>query len=213
MSCAEISSHSHPHDWLSWTRWMPILLFIFALSSPVWAQSGGRSKQNPPFDPQSQNRPGSVTKQLSSQSAPTFFVVTSYHDDPQLFALEDFVRGACHSKLKSVPGVKIIENDDVSRWEAKELAFSADDQTWVIWIELKFRNVQITDPGFLKVQYLLYEPGSGKILSGGLVSTSAGSWQSRPPGSWPGYHVDLRELARYAGHEIAEQVMGELGFR
>ncbi|HNH82342.1 MAG TPA: hypothetical protein PL157_08195 [Acidobacteriota bacterium] len=192
---------------------MPILLFIFALSSPVWAQSGGRSKQNPPFDPQSQNRPGSVTKQLSSQSAPTFFVVTSYHDDPQLFALEDFVRGACHSKLKSVPGVKIIENDDVSRWEAKELAFSADDQTWVIWIELKFRNVQITDPGFLKVQYLLYEPGSGKILSGGLVSTSAGSWQSRPPGSWPGYHVDLRELARYAGHEIAEQVMGELGFR
>lgn len=212
MSCAEISSHSHQHEWLSWARWLPILLIIFALSSPAWAQSGGRSKRNPPFDPQSQNRRSSGTKQLSPLPTPTFFVVTSYHDDSHPFELEDFVRGACHSKLKSVPGVKIIENDDVSRWGAKELAFSADDQTWVIWIELKFRNLAITNPDFLKVQYLLFESGSGKILSGGLVSTSAGSWQSRPPGGWPGYHVDLQELARYAGHEIAEQVMGELGF-
>lgn len=212
MSCAEISSYSHQHDRLSWARWMPILLIFIALTSPAWGQSGRQRTPTTPTDPQPKSSSLPVTKNAPLRSAPTFFVVTSYHDDSHPFELEDFVRGACHSKLKSVPGVKIIENDDVSRWGAKELAFSADDQTWVIWIELKFRNLAITNPDFLKVQYLLFESGSGKILSGGLVSTSAGSWQSRPPGGWPGYHVDLQELARYAGHEIAEQVMGELGF-
>ncbi|MBI4750982.1 MAG: hypothetical protein HY774_21080 [Acidobacteria bacterium] len=171
MSCAEISSHSHQHDRLSWARWMPILLIILALSSPAWGQSGRQRIPTTPADSQPKNSSLPVTKNTAVRSAPTFFVVTSYHDDSQPFELEELVRGACQSKLRSIRGVKIIENDNVSRWEAKELAFSADDQTWVIWIELKFRNVNVSDSDFLKVQYLLFEPGSGKILSGGPVST------------------------------------------
>ncbi|HNJ42846.1 MAG TPA: hypothetical protein PKZ53_20355, partial [Acidobacteriota bacterium] len=181
---------------------MPILLFIFALSSPVWAQSGGRSKQNPPFDPQTkpQAKPGGTN--LVPQQSRTFFVVTSPHDDSKPYPLEDTVRNACQDELRSISGVKIIENENVLRWEAKDLAFSADNQTWVIWIELKFNDLDLRHPDFLKVQYLLFESGSGRVLSGGFASTSAKNWQSQNPWPWPASYVDLRVPANYAGRDV-----------
>jgi hypothetical protein len=104
-----------------------------------------------------------------------------------------------------MPGMQVVEDEDVARWEAREAAL-AESRTWVVWMELRWDKTMTTyDPTPFRLRYLLFEPGTGRIAASGVgrgVRQTWGRSQPRP--------ASLEEQVRQAGRNVAEQVLSEL---
>lgn len=178
-----------------------------AQSGRVQAPSGGGTAQ-----------PGSVRpRQVKREpELPTAFIVVSAPPDgsretspyvPQYYGEtlepEELARGGCLVELRNLRGVKVIEDVDVARWEARETALG-EDEAWVIWLELKWNQSITRDATPFKLRYLLFEPRTGKIVSSGYGRGIRQTWGRPRP------RVDIQEQLREAGRDIADQVISEL---
>jgi hypothetical protein len=190
------------------------LCLTFTPCAPSLAQSG--LAQAPASAGSAQ--PGSVRpRQVKRErELPTSFIVVSAPPDgsqetspyvPPGYAdtlePEELVRGGCLVELRNLPGVKVIEDVDVARWEARETALG-EDEAWVIWLELKWNQSITRDAIPFKLRYLLFEPRTGKIVSSGYGRGIRQTWGRPRP------RTDIREQLREAGRDIADQVVSEL---
>jgi hypothetical protein len=117
--------------------------------------------------------------------------------------LEELARGGCLVELKNLPGVRVIEDVGVARWEARETALGEDD-AWVVWLELKWTQTITRDAPAFKLRYLLFEPRTGKLVSSGYGRGIRQTWGRPLP------RTSVEDQLRAAGRDIAEQVVSEL---
>ncbi|MGH9855277.1 MAG: hypothetical protein ACREBD_36040 [Blastocatellia bacterium] len=108
--------------------------------------------------------------------------------------------------LKHIKGVKVMEDEGLSSYEARELA-QIEDHTYVIWMEVKWDRAGSSDLGPFRVRYLLLEPGSGKTIGSGYGKPVVKRWGFPQRGS------SLEEQLREAGRDVANQVKADLGLR
>ena len=181
------------------------------------AQSG----RTPPAPDPSTPRPGdSRPRQVNGgrrELPPAFIVVTAPPDGSQETSpfvssgyapntdFEEMARGACLSALRNQTGVKRVVGDvDVPRWEARETALG-EDEAWVVWLELRWQqNVTTRDTAPFKLRYLLLEPRTGRIVSGGYGRGVRQTWGRPTP------RTGIEEQLRNAGRDIADQLVSEL---
>jgi hypothetical protein len=195
---------------------LALLALCLACAAPALPLAQSGRTQAPPAP--STTRPGdSRPRQVNRnqrQLPPAFIVVTappdgSQHASPyvpgyaQATELEELARGGCLVELKTLPGVKVIEDINVARWEARETALGEDD-AWVVWLELKWTQTMTRDAPAFRLRYLLFEPRTGKIVSSGYGRGIRQTWGRPLP------RTDVEEQLRNAGRDIAEQVVSEL---
>jgi hypothetical protein len=191
-------------------------LCLLCATPPLSAAQSGR--RQPPPDPggdaPTTSRPRRAGKQEPALPD-SFIVVTSFPDDareanPQVSytpppGLESEARGGCVLELKRTPGIKVVEDEDVARWEAREAAL-AESRTWVVWMELRWDKTMTTyDPTPFRLRYLLFEPGTGRIAASGVGRGIRQTWGRPLP-----HPTTLEEQVRQAGRNVAEQVLSEL---
>ncbi|MGH9838264.1 MAG: hypothetical protein ACREEM_05725 [Blastocatellia bacterium] len=181
-----------------------LLIAIFA--STTLGQSGRKSNQHPLPD----NSRAEKSKSREQISPLSFIVATApspYPDNNYQFGfsplpnLEYLARGGCVVELKNVPGIKVIEDEDVSRYEAREMALTEDD-AWIIWIEPRVEQAYPTLP---RIRYLLFQPGTGKIVASGNGVAYRPTWGKPIP-----RQVSWEDEVQNAGRDIAKQVLKEL---
>jgi hypothetical protein len=182
---------------------------IAILASTTLGQSGRKSNQHPLPD----NSRAEKSKSKDQIPPFTFIVATApspYQDNnyqsglsPQS-NLEYLVRGGCVVELKNVPGVKVIEDEGVARYEAREMALSEDD-AWIIWIEQRVEQAFLSDSTLPRLRYLLFEPRTGKIVASGNGMAYRSTWGKPTP-----RQVSWEDQAQNAGRDIAKQVLKEL---
>lgn len=210
MNC-NINDHhlkSRLHQFHLWRMIASLLCVVIATCSISEAQSGRKQNQT---EPKPASRQGSepAKRGEKEQEPPVFVVVTSvptYHHYQTLnHNVEYYARGGCLLELKKIQGAKVIEDEEVSRWEAREMA-QTEDRGWVIWMELKLGEGLSVNPASFRLRYLLFEPRSGKTISSGYGNLDRQTWgQPRAP------QASIEEQAQQAGRDIARQVMSELG--
>ncbi len=193
-----------------WRMIASFLCVMVATCSISEAQSGRKQNQAEP-KPASPNSSEPVKRGKKEQAPLAFVVVTSapnYHQNHYQTVNHDveyYARGGCLPELKKIQGAKVIEDEDVSRWEAREMA-RTEDQGWVIWMELKWGEGLSVNPASFRLRYLLFEARSGKTIASGYGNPNRQTWgQPQPP------QAGIEEQARQAGRDIARQVMSELG--
>lgn len=181
------------------------------------AQSG---RTPPPPDPNTQPPPGdSRPRQVNNRrrELPSAFLVVTAPPDgsqetspfvssgyPPTTDFEEIARGACLVALRNYNGVKRVVGDvDVPRWEARETALG-EDEAWVVWLELRWQQTVTRDAAPFKLRYLLFEPRTGRIVSGGYGRGVRQTWGRPLP------RTGIEEQLRNAGRDIAEQVVSEL---
>jgi hypothetical protein len=179
------------------------------------AQSGRKEKQQSQADTTSSTNSGSAKDSKKDKELPTTFIVATaspdlresvgpyagYAQPPTSF--EYHARGGCLVELKSIPGVKVIEDEDVERWEARQTALT-EDKAWLIWMELRWYKTSSINSAPFRLRYLLFEPGTGKIIASGYGNGIRKTWGTDPR------RTTLEEQVREAGRDIAFQVMSEL---
>jgi hypothetical protein len=185
-------------------------------TSPLSAAQSGR--RQPPPDP-ADDAPTITRPRRAARQEPalpdSFIVVTSIPEDareanPQTGythppGLESEARGACALELRRTPGMKVVEDEDVARWEARETAL-AESRTWVVWMELRWdKTITTYDPSPFRLRYLLFEPGTGRIAASGVGRGVRQTWGRPLPRP-----ASLEEQVRLAGRNVAEQVLSEL---
>jgi hypothetical protein len=185
------------------------LCAMCASGSVLFAQSG-RTVTPLPLRPQA-----GTNDKNDRVPSPAFIVVTSvphrfqdygaHAGYSQPFNLEYHARGGCLLKLRSIPGARVSEDEDLGRWEARETAL-AEDKAWVIWMELRWDKTTSTfDPTPFRLRYLLFEPRTGRIAASGVGKGVRHTW-----GKSQSRSTSLAEQLREAGRDIAAQVMSEL---
>ncbi len=191
------------------------LSLIAASGWPSLAQSG-RSQPQPQEEPSASKALSRAQEPKKDRRLPAAFVVATaapdHHLSPGFYpgyslptSSEYHVRGGCLNELKSIPGTKVIEDEDIERWEARQTAL-AEDKAWVIWMELKWETTTGSrDSSPFRLRYLLFEPGTAKIAASGYGNGVRKTWGSDPKRTTP------EEQLREAGRDIARQVLSELG--
>lgn len=191
------------------------LCTLAAFASNTFAQSGRKQIPEP-----SRSAPADKKQSPKQDMEPplNLAVVTSAPDLSQVLGfntdfvpptnLEYYARGGCLLELKSasaskLPGLKFIEDEDVPRWEAREMART--DEHWVVWMELKFESPISASSVSFKLRYLLLEPQTGKIIASGFGNPVRQIW-----GRSPSRSVTVEDQAREAGRDVARQVISEL---
>lgn len=178
------------------------------------AQSGRKEKQSQAVTASSTNSGTSKDNKKDKELPTTFIVATDapdlrksvgsyagYAQPPTSF--EYHARGGCLVELKSIPGVKVIEDEDVERWEARQTALT-EDKAYLIWMELRWDTTSYVNPTLFRLRYLLFEPGTGKIVASGYGNGIRKTWGTTPR------RTTLEEQVREAGRDIAYQVISEL---
>lgn len=191
------------------------LCLLCAASPPSAAQSGRRQPPpEPAGDAPTISRPRRAGKQEPALPD-SFIVATAFADDTRGAdaqtsytpppGLESEARGGCVLELRRTPGMKVVEDEDVARWEAREAAL-AESRTWVVWMELRWDKTMTTyDPSPFRLRYLLFEPGTGRIVASGVGRGVRQTWGRPLPRP-----ASLEEQVRQAGRNVAEQILSEL---
>ena len=110
-------------------------------------------------------------------------------------------------ELRSIPGAKVSEDEDVARWEARETALG-EDKAWVVWMELRWDKTSSTyESTPFRLRYLLFEPRTGRIAASGVGKGVRQIWGTQPR------YTSLEEQLREAGRDVADQVVSELRIR
>ena len=144
------SSHTNFQQLVRYRWRLIVLTFVsICLASISFAQSG-RTRQST-VDPGTQTNQAGVSS--LAKEPPAFVVVTAIPDpfqnnyrfvDPaQVTSLEYEARGSCVLELKKLPGSTVVEDEDVTRRDARKTAL-AEGNAWVIWMELRWDK-----PGFI----------------------------------------------------------------
>jgi hypothetical protein len=190
------------------------ICLVCAACALALAQSGRAPAPPAPATPQTGvARPRQVNNN-QPKLPPAFIVVTAPPDGSQETSpyvpgyaqttdLEELARGGCLVELKNLPGVRVIEDIGVARWEARETALG-EDEAWVVWLELKWTQTITRDAAAFKLRYLLFEPRTGKIVSSGYGRGVRQTWGRPLP------RTSVEDQLRAAGRDIAEQVVSEL---
>jgi hypothetical protein len=200
-------------------RYLPslaILTFclLSASGSISLAQSGRKGTQSQAETVPQESLQTGRDDQKDQVPPPAFIVITAAPDNTrstgfqagfsQPVNLEYYARGGCLLELRSIAGAKVAEDEDVARWEARETAL-ADNKSWVIWMELRWDKPSSTyDPTPFRLRYLLFEPGTGRIVASGVGKGVKQVWGT------PLRRGSLEEEVRQAGRDIAAQVVSEL---
>ena len=154
------------------------LCLTCASGSFLFAQSGRKETQTETVSPKT---PQAERGDQKDRVPPTaFIVVTSIPDrSPYVDAYAGYwqplnfeyqARGGCLLELKSIPGAKVSEDEDVPRFEAREIAL-AEDKAWVIWMELRWdQTISTYDPTPFRLRYLLFEPGQEGLRQAGSAT-------------------------------------------
>jgi hypothetical protein len=195
------------------------LCLMCASGSTLFAQSGRSQTPTETSSPKSETtspqspEPDKYEKKAPLPS-PAFIVVTNTPDRSQENQyqsgypqpnFEYLARSGCLLELRSIPGAKVAEDEDVPRWEARETALG-EDKAWVIWMELRWDKASSTyDPTPFRLRYLLFEPRTGRIAASGVGNGVRQTWGRNQSRS-----TSLEEQLREAGRHIADQVLSEL---
>jgi hypothetical protein len=194
------------------------LCLVCAACALAPAQSGRTPAPPAPATAQPNgSRPRQVNNNNTNQRRqlpPAFIVVTAPPDGSQEASpyvppgygekdLEEIARGGCLVELKNLPGVKVVEDIGVARWEARETALG-EDEAWVVWLELTWPQTITRDTTSFKLRYLLFEPRTGRIVSSGYGRGVRQTWGRPLP------RTDIADQLRNAGRDIADQVVSEL---
>ena len=195
-------------------------LWILVASSGVLAQSGrklpdfaGKKSSPPPAAPEPDAAPTS-----SSRPEKVPIVVTSHLADiiRSSSILNSVVSDALIERLNEGSLFSVTREQEMNRKEASDRAKGMSDG-YVVWFELDAENDQ---PGSIGPQYnsqlyvsfVIYKPGTGKILTQGHVyqrpvGTVGGGPLPTPTGG--GTQIEYR--MQRAGRETAERVLQALG--
>jgi hypothetical protein len=191
------------------------LCLVCAAAVLTYAQSGRAPSAPAPPTPQAAgSRPRQVNQ--SARELPSAFIVATAPPDgsqetspytPQYTPnteFEEIARGGCLAALRGFDGVKKVIGDvGLARWEARETALG-EDESWVIWLELKWTQTITSDAPPFRLRYLLFEPRTGRVVASGYGRGVRQTWgQPRP-------RVSVEDQLREAGRDIAEQVASEL---
>ena len=185
------------------------------LSASIALAQSGRTRQSTVDQETQTNQPGGST---TVTEQPAFVVVTAVPDpfqnnyrfvDPaQVTNLEYEARGSCMVELKKLAGSTIVEDEDVTRHDARKTAL-AEGNAWVIWMELRWdKPTSARDAAPFRLRYLLFEPGTGRIAASGVGKSMKQTWGVPQP-----LRTDLTEMVRQAGRDIAHQVVAEVTAR
>ncbi|MCI0390046.1 MAG: hypothetical protein MOB07_14950 [Acidobacteria bacterium] len=188
------------------------ILFLIVVSGSISSAQSGRKQDDIGSKPASQTSSAAGNDRKKDQEPPAFLVVTSIPNEappyqPPKYDFEYYARGGCVLELKNFKGVKVMEDEDVPRWEARETAIT-ETRLWVIWIELKWGGISASDTALFRMRYLLFEPGTGKLIDSGYGKPFQQTWGKPQPQLW---RVNLEEQVQQAGRDVARQVMSELG--
>jgi hypothetical protein len=194
--------------------WIVVAVFCFsAITSVISFAQSGRRQSSPRAESALPNAAPAGPEQ-KKQLRLTFIVATAVSDNSeqtnpyagsaQVLRLDYHARGGCLLELRDKLRAKVVEDEDLARWEARETA-QTDDQAWVIWMELKFDQSSLLGTTPFRLRYLLFEPGTGKLVSSGYGKPIRQTWGVPPP-----RHVSPEDQARQAGRDVAEQVISEL---
>src|ERR1044071_588733 len=212
------------------------LCFVLTLVPAAPAQSGRRGQTSTPPDAtaptdtsapsdaaaQTGMRPrraGRSARESAKDSPHAFIIMTAAPGSPSPFdsdpnaayfyhppGREAEAGGGCLNELRSVQGARVVQDEDVARWEAREAALGESD-AWVIWMELRWDKATTSayDPTPFRLRYLLFEPGTGRIVASGTGRGVKQTW-----GRSPSRRETLEEVVRRAGQDVAAQVLSEL---
>lgn len=185
-----------------------------AATSLALAQSGRKDSQAPPATPTTQTSQPENDKK--DRELPKAFIVMTAEPDYSREAheylgyapvkdLESHARGGCVLELKKIPGVRVVEDEDVPRSEAREVALTEED-AWVVWMELQFeKDTQRRTNAPFKMRYLLFEPRTGRMIASGYGTGVRQTW-----GTPPVRFSSLEDLAREAGRDVADKLVRDL---
>jgi hypothetical protein len=208
------STKYHKNKLANFARLGFAILFLYLIGASGWlshAQSGRKETQSQDNAEPSKNSRTTKDNKKDKELPTAFIVATAppthdhsiaanYHQPPNF---EYHARGGCLAELTSIRGAKVIEDEDLDRWEARQTAL-AEDKAWLIWMELRWDKPTAVNSTQFRLRYLLFEPGTGKIAASGYGNGIRQTWGTDPR------RTTLEEQLREAGRDIANQVISDL---
>ena len=197
-----------------------VALWILVASTGILAQSGrklpdfGDKKSSPPAAaPEPAPAPTS-----SSRAEKVPIVVTSHLADIMRSSsiLNSVVSDALIERLNEGSLLSVTREQEMNRKEASDRAKGMSDG-YVVWFEL---DAEMDQPGSVGPQYnsqlyvsfVIYKPGTGKILTQGHVyQRPVGTVGSGPLPTPTGGGTQIEYRLQRAGRETAERVLQALG--
>ena len=194
-------------------------LVIFALGGAALAQSGrrtskeGKSPTNSLPSVESESPSPTPTPKPQAPRTPLLVGYDRLGQSVNIpLYLYDAVVDGFMQRLSDSSDVKITSENNMTRKRAVDRA-KADKETFVVLLALESEysgNMGDTNPNNLLVSYLIFTPGTGKVMSQGRVYQRFGRsiLGSRIPATSPAEYR-LHE----AGREAAERVLNDLRVR
>jgi len=196
--------------------WAIVFAGVLMLSAVAAGQSGRKQKKaetQPPV--QGVNQPEARTvpepeispeKPKDKDSGKAIVVSTAMTDFkiPTYYA-ESAGHGCLSELRRQLKGVTITEERNQHRGEAMDMA-KKDENTYVVWIELRYDRMGAGSMNGLDMRYTIFEPKTAKVLGMGSGYPSQPGGISAPPigASRDQMYVD------WAGRDVARQVMKRL---
>lgn len=195
------------------------LLFLLSASATSAAQSGRRI---PKQKPSTESSPSKIEDSQARPPAPaeekekTKVVVVKHlpHINSSAIYTNQVVE-ECVARLRQAPTLSVTSGKDMRRKDASEYARQSED-TYVVFIQLEAEVADTEDPRvsigpipsrILYVEYILFEPGTGKQTATGHI------YQHRNvplPTKTPTSTGDAEQRMRRAGRETADRVLDAL---
>ncbi len=197
-----------------------IIAIVFCLLFTVAdAQSGRRppKKSEPPAPVQPPSEPEPEAKPAKPE-APRIPVLVSKN----VFGIGDEITysntmlQACTARLAKAQALEVdASGENKNRKEASDYAKNSS-KIYVVWIELHFtqrynrNNTRQGDYDSFYIDYVLYEPVTGKSKTGGRVHQQPYRQGGVGPLPVPGGYVPIEYSIRQAGQDVADRILSAL---
>jgi len=187
------------------------------------AQSGRKISKRPPTPaPQTTapSEPPITPSQPEQNTKPAIpILVTKYlpnFNSSNIYT--DIVIEGFLARMASMKGIKIQPGREMNRKQASDAAKESEER-YVVWIELLIDTVDQeranaslgqVNPYYLYVDYVVFEPGTGKQKASGHVYQRRGIGAGQGPLPVPNTSAGANYTLRKVGEETAERVLDKL---
>ena len=204
------------------------LALILSAASLAAAQSGRKISKRPPtaapptLDTQTTtpSEPPITPSQPAQDARPAIpILVVRYMPNMNSSTIyTSIVIDGFMARMANFKGVKVQEGMEMNRKHASDTAKESQDR-YVVWIELLVDTVDEENaragigpvsPYYLYVDYVVFEPGTGKQKASGHVYQRRGIGAGRGPLPVPNTSGAADYTLRKAGEETADRVLDKL---
>lgn len=189
------------------------LLLVATCAIVAQAQSGRRQPRAPSAAPIPTPTPEPTPQPKAPQKEPDLgFIIgaDSFNAESFPIAYYEMVAHACGERLSSGSSAAVdVARNAMNRGEAIKKAKS-ETKAYVVYLRLKLDEMTARSLDDLEVEYVVFAPQTGKIVTSGTAYSGGvrkGPIVVGPTSRTPGGPMYREQLLRRAGEEIGERIL------